>query len=375
MDDAMLERIESGEKEFSELVTQAQLQNGQAASVLHSTTVDMGLVRQYLKDSGTTLVEYFQINDEILAFVMDQNGDTQVVRNLTSGKKVASTHRKLQFQLRKLSLGGQPDPRIEERLLQGTILHLNKLYSQLIEPIEDRLSERVIVVPHGVLHYIPFHALHDGENYLIDRHEVTYAPSASVLQFCLENDAVGVHSPLVVGVEDSVIPQAVSEAEIIASMYPDSTLLTHTQATQEQIKNHDALHMATHSEFRPENPAFSRVKLQDEWMTLYDVYNLDLSNTSLVTLSACQTGVSSVLAGDELMGLTRGFFYAGAPSMVVSLREVNDASTGLLMQKFYEELNSGLGKGEALRQAMLSVREERPHPYYWAPFILTGKPF
>jgi CHAT domain-containing protein len=69
----------------------------------------------------------------------------------------------------------------------------------------------------------------------------------------------------VVGVEDSVIPRAITEAEIIASMYSDSTLLTHTQATQEQIKqhvkNHDALHMATHSEYRPENPAFSRVKL------------------------------------------------------------------------------------------------------------------
>jgi tetratricopeptide (TPR) repeat protein len=130
MDDAMLERIESGEKEFSELVTQAQLLNGQAASVLHSTTVDMELIRQYLKDSGTTLVEYFQINDEILAFVMDQNGDTQVIRNLTSSKKIASTHRKLQFQLRKLSLGGQPEPRIEERLLQGTVLHLNKLYPE-----------------------------------------------------------------------------------------------------------------------------------------------------------------------------------------------------------------------------------------------------
>jgi CHAT domain-containing protein len=110
-------------------------------------------------------------------------------------------------------------------------------------------------------------------------------------------------------------------------------------------------------------------------MTLYDIYNLDLSNTSLVTLNGCQTGVSSVLAGDELMGLTRGFFYAGAPSMVVSLWEVNDASTGLLMQKFYEELNSGRRKSEALRQAMLNVREKRPHPYYWAPFILTGKPF
>ncbi|MCH7800661.1 MAG: tetratricopeptide repeat protein, partial [Chloroflexi bacterium] len=168
MDDAMLERIESGEKEFMELVAQAQLQNGQAASILHSTTVDMAVVREHLKDTGTTLVEYFQIGDEILAFVMGQGGDTRVVRNLTSSGEVSATHRRLQFQLRKISLGSQPDPRVEEGLLEGTILHLNELYRALIKPIESLLSERVIVVPHGMLHYIPFHALHDGESYFID---------------------------------------------------------------------------------------------------------------------------------------------------------------------------------------------------------------
>jgi len=80
-----------------------------------------------------------------------------------------------------------------------------------------------------------------------------------------------------------------------------------------------------------------------------------------------------LLEGDELLGLARGFLYAGTPSLVVSLWRVNDRSTTLLMQTFYEELLGGASKPRALRRAILRVKQEYPHPYYWAPFVLIGK--
>ncbi|HIM91812.1 MAG TPA: CHAT domain-containing protein [Dehalococcoidia bacterium] len=126
---------------------------------------------------------------------------------------------------------------------------------------------------------------------------------------------------------------------------PVPTLLVEEDATQGQLINlvadHDALHLASHSRFSEENPAFSRVKTQGGWLTLDDIYNLDLDKSTLVTLSACETGISSPNAGDELVGLTRGFFYAGTPSLVVSLWKVNDEVTTVLMQEFYERLRDG----------------------------------
>ena len=141
------------------------------------------------------------------------------------------------------------------------------------------------------------------------------------------------------------MPQATEEATSVAALFPCSTLLVEEDATQGQLINlvadHDALHLASHATFSEENPAFSRVKMQGGWFTLDDIYNLDLDKSTLVTLSACETGVSSPNAGDELVGLTRGFFYAGTPSLVVSLWKVNDEVTTVLMQEFYERLRDG----------------------------------
>ena len=83
--------------------------------------------------------------------------------------------------------------------------------------------------------------------------------------------------------------------------------------------------------------------------------------------------MSGIWEGDELLGLARGFLYAGIPSLVVSLWTVNDRSTSELMRYFYTGLSTGKSKSLALRSAMLEVKKESPHPYYWGPFILLGK--
>ncbi len=119
---------------------------------------------------------------------------------------------------------------------------------------------------------------------------------------------------------------------------------------------------------------FSSIKLHDGWLTAADVMQLDLAST-LVTLSACESGRNEVFAGDELIGLTRAFLGVGASTLVVSLWVVQDETTSSLMEKYYERLRDGAaGPAEALRAAQLAIKDEHPHPYYWAPFVLVGKP-
>ena len=160
-------------------------------------------------------------------------------------------------------------------------------------------------------------------------------------------------------------------------MFGQSLVLSGEAATEQAFRRHapeaDVIHLASHAVFRQDNPLFSAVRLADGWLSLYDLYGMRL-RAGLVTLSACETGVGDVLAGDELVGLARGFFQAGAAAVVVSLWAVNDASTARLMRRFYAHLESGRAVAAAMRLAQIEQRRELPHPYYWAPFVVIGRP-
>src|SRR5215469_12461613 len=145
-----------------------------------------------------------------------------------------------------------------------------------------------------------------------------------------------------------------------------------TECLKREIQTSGIVYIASHAMFRPDNPMFSSFQLNDGPMNFFDIYNLRTA-ASLITLSGCGTGLSNVVAGDELLGLVRGFLYAGATSVVLSLWDVNDRTTADLMKYFYGDLAEGKTKGVSLRSAMLKVRQEQPHPYYWAPFLLMGR--
>lgn len=117
---------------------------------------------------------------------------------------------------------------------------------------------------------------------------------------------------------------------------------------------------------------FSGIRLGAGQLNLYDLYQLRLQ-AELITLSGCATGLNVVTAGDELLGLVRGLLYAGAQSVLLTLWNVHDRSTSEFMDAFYKKVKRGDSKASALRNAMLDLRDRFPHPYYWAPFTLTGK--
>jgi CHAT domain-containing protein len=181
---------------------------------------------------------------------------------------------------------------------------------------------------------------------------------------------------LILAVSDELTPHINDEVKILSELMPNAKVFTGAEAREDKLRQlgpaAGKIHIAAHGIFRADNPMFSSLKLGDRWLNLFDIFNLQL-NAELTTLSACETGMSAVWDGDELLGLARGFLYAGIPSLVVSLWTVNDRSTAQLMGRFYLGLSNGLSKSHALREAILQVKGEFPHPYYWAPFILLGK--
>jgi CHAT domain-containing protein len=259
---------------------------------------------------------------------------------------------------------------------------LDSLYKELIAPWESWLTSgaRLAIVPHGILHNVPFHALFHGENYLLDRCEVSYAPSATVLALCQQSVLHDPTCALITGVADARIPAALAEVQSVAQGLAEAGIqaetLTDESATLVAIKaqapGYDILHIACHGLFRADNPMFSALNLYDGWLTAADVMQLNLKD-SLVTLSACESGRGTVLQGDEVIGLPRAFLGAGAASVIVSLWLVHDETTVTLMTHLYDQLSEGMGRAAALRAAQRALREKYSHPYYWAPFILIGQ--
>src|SRR6266566_980733 len=325
----------------------------------------------------TTLIEYFTTGDEVLAFVVSST-DAKVVRRLSTTSEILKAQRRLRFQFNQFAMGREYVTVHSEQILESTRFRLRGLYEQLMAPfIRDIRTPHVIVVPHGFLHFLPFHAFYDGEKYLIDEHEVSYAPSASIKKYCLERGEIAGESPLLVGVSDQNAPLIGEEISRLNELFRDARVLDDAQATRkafiENSKDSSFLHIATHVIFRHDNPMFSSFKLADGWFTALDLFSI-VCETNLVTLSGCQSGMNEVTANDDLLGFMRGFLYAGARSLLLSLWNVNDESTTALMVNFYREWQKGAAKSTALRSAMLAVRADHPHPFYWAPFLLVGNP-
>jgi CHAT domain-containing protein/Tfp pilus assembly protein PilF len=328
-----------------------------------------------------TLVAYHIVGEEILAF-LHQQGELQVVRNLTRVSTVQELLQRLNAQWDRFQAGADFAQRHMALLEQSAQRLLASLYTELIAPLEGWLKPRapLAIVPHGVLHHVPFHALFDGQNYLLDRCEVSYAPSATVLALCQQRSSRAPTRALITGVADVLIPAALAEVQSVARQLADGGIeaetLTKERATLEALSalapGCDVLHLACHGLFRADNPMFSAVKLHDGWLTAADVMQLNLKD-ALVTLSACESGRGTVLRGDEVIGLPRAFLGAGAASVVVSLWLVQDKTTVKLMTHWYNQLNQGMGRVAALQAAQRALRERYPHPYYWAPFVLIGQ--
>jgi CHAT domain-containing protein len=337
---------------------------------------DFSLARlQSALPSDTALVEYYSTGDRLIAVVVTR--ETIKITAVSVVSRVAHFLHLLRFQLSKFRMGAAYAHRFEQPLLSATQGHLEALYAELIAPIREQLNAKhLIFVPHGALHFLPFHALRAGDEYLCDAYTISYAPSATVFALCQEKTGTDMPNSLVMGIPDERAPHILNEVQCVATLLPHPELFLGLQATSDILRQRGSasslLHIATHGTYRQDNPMFSGIRLGDGYLNLYDLYQIRLP-AKLVTLSGCATGMNFVSAGDELLGLQRGLFCAGATSLLLSLWDVHDESTSALMQEFYKHYIQSGNMALALQSAMKQLRQQHAHPYFWAPFVLVGK--
>ena len=355
--------------------SQVQSVDREFASLQSAKTVSVEELQEILPQN-TLLLEYYTARNRFYVCLVSRKQFKIVALGDVNG--VREKLRLLQLQLAKFRLGPDYIQPLEKALLEATQAHLEELYTLLIAPIREQLTaEHLIIVPHAFLHYLPFHALSDGERYIIDDFSVSYAPSSSIFAVCQKKPLrTDNGDTLILAVPDARAPFIEEEAHFVASAMGNARLFMGEQATEEQLRLHGPgsrfIHIATHGYFRQDNPMFSSIRLGNSLLSLFDLYQLHF-DAELVTLSGCGTGMNVVIGGDELIGLVRGLLYAGAQTLMVSLWEVHDQSTAEFMRDFYQGYRTSANKANALRSAVLKLKQKHPHPYYWAAFALVGK--
>lgn len=358
---------------------------------LHNTQPDYASTRtqavppteemQSALPAGAALVEYIVGDSSLSIFVLtktDLHATTVAVRAIDLRAKV-ELFRDL------IARGGSRD----------WVKPGESLDRLLIEPVEKegwlKGATRILLAPHAFLHYLPFAALprpeSQGSHFLVQDYVVDYLPAASAPVHGKELPSPE-GSLLALAPLSSRLRFAPEEARSVGSLYPGHSLILVGQgatkvAFEQQAGGFRIIHLAAHGFFDRLNPMFSGVDLEPEKqddgrLQVYEILRMHL-HTQLVTLSACETAMGSGYfaeypAGDDIVGLTRAFLYAGSRSVMASLWEVNDRSTLDFMRSFYSDLQQ-TDEAAALRQAQLAMigsANRFNQPYFWAPFILLG---
>lgn len=332
---------------------------------------------------SVAVVEYFCTRDEVIAFVAGQDG-IHVQRKLGKPDIVRALSDRLAVQMQRCEAQGAFNGPRQDAMIASCRRVLRELHKMLIEPIQPLLKQtteseviELVIVPHGPLHRLPFHAFCDSRGkYLLENTEISYVPSATVMALCQQQPRKSISKATLIGNTSDALPSIAKELEALRHLFPEAKVLRDDAATIEAVRQEsggqDLLHLACHGTFRTDNPLFSALQLADGWLTAAELLSMDLSG-ALVTLSACESGRSHVTGGDELIGFSRAALAAGASSVVVSGWRVDDATTARLMEGFYKALQSGKSRATALRSAQLKLLSEHPHPWHWAAFSLNGQ--
>lgn len=392
-------------------------------------TTGTGYLQDTLLRANQSLLEYFVGDSAIYIFTVTRRKFEvrEVKLDFPLGQWVDELRRGLYgYHVAHNSLSMLPDSAI----LQFTG-PAYRLYEKLIAPVEQLLTEEVIVVPDGLLGYVPFdillkdpvssppssrfHAFH----YLGNDHIISYSYSATMLREMCErqhkykpelsilamapfapvneqwlseawvaNEAWGSSMETMPRSRDTLATLYFSgkEALTISGMLEGMPLLGNAADKEALLKNAgkcNILHLNTHGKADDKVGDFAWLgfrrpgdSLAFDKLYVKDIYNLSL-NADLVVLSACETGIGELKRGEGIISLARAFAFAGAKSIVTSLWSVDDKSTGELMQLFYKNLQNGLGKDEAMSKAKKDFRNANKgakyaHPFFWAGFIPIG---
>ena len=352
----------------------------------------------FSKDEVLT-IEYFLLDDQLLIWVLSPAGKLATISSPVGRQELEQTVGEFDKFVNTSELS------TSDRAALSTLL--NKLYNQLIKPVEAYLpaseDETITIIPHEQLFHIPFGALvtNLAENigqqpkYLIEKHPLVYSPSIALLRYTQQNKKRVIYSDKpnllalvnpkpVSGYEQSIsgIDLKITEQHFdeIVQFYPDkpsNKVFRGEEATQEVLQREaprfNVLYLASHAKVFEDNPLESYIALSRTPFTVRDVFKLDL-HTDLVILGACETGRGKI-TGDGVNGFSRAFTWAGSPSLLISLWTVPEKQTLNQMYKFHEYWRKqGMTKAQALRMAQVNSLQHYPdQPNIWAGFILFGE--
>jgi CHAT domain-containing protein len=377
---ALIEERRAVERELLEQARRSRMveHDYRAAHPSATQTIESDLNIRALQDSmdsGDALVAYGVIDDELFACVLTPD-DVSVHRKLAAWSEVLDVLSTVRFQIDSLAHGAAGMRDHMETLTRRAEISLQQLHALVWSPIGTALAgcQRVILVPHDQLAWLPFGALHDGSVALAEKVELAVVPSARLALRGYQRQPIASNTLMVLG-ETRHLPYAAREAESLGSLFDEARVLLDKEATMSALQRHagdvDVLHMACHAQFRTDNPMFSALHLSDSPLTAELAENLRL-RPGLVVLSACETGVAEVGFGDEMIGLVRAFLVAGTSRVLAAAWPIDDEYTAGFMVSFYRARRSGKAVSAALRDAQLETRRRCPHPFYWAAFSLYG---
>ncbi len=354
---------------------EARLGTRRMGSVLGGPVQDAAPPASPRTDFGTALV-YHVVDQDVIAFVVGDQGEVAARRLAEAVPGCERLLGLLAAQWTRFAIGGGFTDRHAEALEGTARAVLRDLHELLVAPLRPLLealtTRELTVVPHKLLHRVPFAALHDGERYLIEQWTVSLSPLVPPSRVAppVPTDSEQV---LVLAVPDRRAPMILAESERIVAVAGDVRLLSEERATSTALRDAlpgpDIVHLACHGLHRPDNPTFSALRLADRWLTAADLLELDLSG-ALLTLSACESGEADHRSAEPL-GLAWAGIGAGARGVVVSQWVLDDAVAVELMEHLYRRLADHATAAGALREAQLAVARAHGHPYFWAPLTLV----
>ena len=387
----LLANIEEFENRVNVLVRQIERSQPLFASAIRQTP-DTLTASISATLHNELLLEYHYAAGYLWVFVITSRG-IQAHIKLCSTDELETAQNNFSIAVtRLLGIMAQYAPEVVNRfqpsLLADIQQQLQNLYALLLQPAAEYLKNHrtVIISPVNVLHYIPFHALYDGKEYTIEKYDISYTPSLSVLNQCCRPKLESRHK-LIMGYNRGNLAQISTEVATVHKFFPDAKFFVSTEATCVNFLNEvrrygtlDFIHLATHAQFRADNTMLSYFEMADRRLTLAEIARLNL-DINTVVLSGCETGTGQ-LYGEDLFSLAGGFLGAGVQSIVVSLWQVEDRMAAYFMEHFYQSYTAGASRVKAIAAAQRQIiqfgREHfdeyayYTHPAYWAPFILIG---
>jgi len=375
-------------RRYRELMVRAKVSDPYYEQIVAIPPLDLEGIREELP-VGSTLVSYYVTQNRAHAWVVDRDHLDHVRLPWTDveAQRVVCWAAELRSEGR-MSRGMAPDG---QDCAQD--INAEEIYDLLIAPLREKLRHaRLILVPHGVLHYVPFAALMNPvtHRYLIEDFTITNVPSISVLRLLRGRETPVDGRVLIIGdpvsaTGDRRLKGAQREAVRTARRFGARSKIgaAATEGLLYDLRGRfDLVHIGAHAEYDADNPLFSRIALardagRDGALEVHEILaDVDFTGVNLVVLSACGTGRGTPTGGDEIVGLTRAVHHAGSPGVISTLWDIDDAATATLMEEFYGRLRVGASAAEALRDAQLAMLRRAPYraPAYWAAFVLSGNP-